>query len=435
MKWIAAAIMLMLLSLPAFSQYQPSGHMERDVRHARLVVFVHGVIGDKVSTFTSPDGVLWPTLAQGDPLFDDVDVFSYNYFTSIFEDSPSVTEIASDFADILKNDAQMQTYGSVVFVAHSLGGIVVRKLLIDHPELRPNVAATYLLGSPTLGSDFAGWIAAGVPSKTLKELAGGSDPDAMLNKLIKDWFAEGLSTIPSFCAYETEEVAPFVFPVHPKEAVGLCNRSFSPMAGMNHNDLPKPNDLGAPQHVELQHALEDVFPNEGGAIHREPVDVVIATCKPDEYGPDFRRVFAERLEKMGKSYRASKMLHDDFYPRDLGLLFGPTREAKLLAIHYSCFQDGKEDKKGNLERRDDFRDLLKALRAAGDPVKLLVYSSALDSAKCKQACFLDFAFGNSLYLPDYKVGQNLFLLPISPEREEDPDTLAQFESMVTAALK
>ena len=124
----------------------------------KAVVFVHGFAGRALQTWTQ-----FPHLLQGNPKAADYDLFFYEYdsFTA------QVGDISFAFARFLKklaaNPAVLVnrglslpqqraafTYERIVLIAHSLGAVVTRRLLLDaHTNGEPWVAKTrFVLFAP-----------------------------------------------------------------------------------------------------------------------------------------------------------------------------------------------------------------------------------------------------------------------------------------------
>ncbi|KAG4282361.1 hypothetical protein FPRO06_09034 [Fusarium proliferatum] len=134
------------------------------------IVFLHGLRGDREKTWTK-SGVVWPK----DLLPDDVPasrIFLFGYDTNITsadQSGATKTEIHSDAEDVCAKLAaerlNTQTVDRpIVFVAHSLGGLVAAQILV-HGEQKPensaessiakNIRGMVFLGTPFRGSSVA----------------------------------------------------------------------------------------------------------------------------------------------------------------------------------------------------------------------------------------------------------------------------------------
>lgn len=102
-----------------------------------MVVFVHGLGGDAIGTWTytrlfSPD-VFWPCLLRQDPEFSQSNVYVYQYPTAAFGNTPPLGRLATTLHEDLLADRVME-HQHISFVAHSLGGLVLSRMLLQLQE-------------------------------------------------------------------------------------------------------------------------------------------------------------------------------------------------------------------------------------------------------------------------------------------------------------
>ena len=116
------------------------------------MVLVHGITGDGVSSWTSRNGTYWPNLMKEDPAFDDFDIYAYEYPTGIFGECMAVSDLATDMHAHLKSDSVFEEHEKVIFVPHSMGGLVVRTFLLRYRESADKVLMIIFFGTPTAGS-------------------------------------------------------------------------------------------------------------------------------------------------------------------------------------------------------------------------------------------------------------------------------------------
>lgn len=124
-----------------------------------LVVFVHGLDGDPISTWKSNEtGFIWPENLERD--VKNIDAFSFGYPTSLCRgrDKLNIPELAQRLFFEVQDKIKIGNYKSVSFIAHSLGGLIVRELILTYDDghsLRLPVAFVILLGTPNNGSSLA----------------------------------------------------------------------------------------------------------------------------------------------------------------------------------------------------------------------------------------------------------------------------------------
>lgn len=126
------------------------------------IVFVHGVLSDNNSAwYNETSEAYWPSLIAEDPTFKDAAIFLGGYPTQIISNEFGLDAAVDTLFKHLRvfKDGHKQPvthFKRIVFIAHSLGGVVVRRMLMQHPgEFRDHEIGLVLLGSPSKGSNFA----------------------------------------------------------------------------------------------------------------------------------------------------------------------------------------------------------------------------------------------------------------------------------------
>jgi pimeloyl-ACP methyl ester carboxylesterase len=166
----------------------------------RVIVFVHGIYGDARSTWTAPNGAYFPALVAQDSSITQSNVFVAGYETKFFGQNHSIKQLGTDLFKELSTANVFADHKEVVFVCHSLGGLVIETLLIDHPEVTGQVAYLHFYGTPHQGSILASFRATFGRDPLISELKAG-DGNAYLVQLDKDWRKAGY-TIHRFCVAE-----------------------------------------------------------------------------------------------------------------------------------------------------------------------------------------------------------------------------------------
>lgn len=160
------------------------------VRHgsvaAPVVVFIHGIRSSGDSCWRHSNGAYWPDIVAKDHELLDVGVYVYTYRTGIFSGSYRLADVVDDLKERLTIDG-VTKYAKIVFVCHSMGGIVARKYLVtraaDLIDLNIQIAL-FFLASPSLGSDYADWL------KPAARLLGHSQAEALRFVRSNDWLAD-----------------------------------------------------------------------------------------------------------------------------------------------------------------------------------------------------------------------------------------------------
>lgn len=124
-----------------------------------VLVFLHGVLSDSSSCWLNKKSdVYWPDLVRLDQRTADVDIFLAGYYTAIDSGDYEISNAADEVMralrrrDSLLRDPVM-SYQNIVFVAHSLGGVVARYLIEkNREEFRDKKIGLMLYASPSYGS-------------------------------------------------------------------------------------------------------------------------------------------------------------------------------------------------------------------------------------------------------------------------------------------
>ena len=205
---LALMILSIALRSPATSAADQSHYSGHNEKKPRVIVFVHGVVGKPIETWTARNGAYWPNLIARDLDFQLSDIFVAQYRTFIAAKSlatQSIDEDASVVWEQLRNENVWGDHREVVFVCHSLGGLVVERMLILHPEIASQVPFLVSFGTPHQGSYIARLASLiGVGGSLAKSLSA-TDDNAYLIQLDSDWRNAGLATIKRFCAFEGQD--------------------------------------------------------------------------------------------------------------------------------------------------------------------------------------------------------------------------------------
>jgi len=153
---------------------------------APVVVFIHGVLSSGESCWRHESGAYWPSIIAADPEMSDLSVYVFTYRTGFFSGSYHLADAVDALKEHLALDGITGSAG-IVFVCHSMGGIVARRYLVSRAtELieRHVQVAIFLLASPSLGADYADWL------KPLAKLLGHSQGDALRFARSNIWLAD-----------------------------------------------------------------------------------------------------------------------------------------------------------------------------------------------------------------------------------------------------
>jgi pimeloyl-ACP methyl ester carboxylesterase len=232
-----------------------SGYVRQASRDS-VIVFVHGILGDAQATWTNiTTKAYWPSLMKDDPFFNNFDIYVYSYSSPFRGASYTIDELAEDIRRDLDAAQIFQKHKRVIFLCHSMGGLVVRAFLTRYQSRAPQVPMIYFFSTPTTGAQIA---SIGTLLSNNPQLRGtlpmGSAND-YLASIQKNWLAATFS-IASYCAYETQNTYG-VRVVATESATNLCNRRLDPI-NANHIDIVKPRDDKDIPYISFRGAINEL---------------------------------------------------------------------------------------------------------------------------------------------------------------------------------
>ncbi len=229
----------------------------------KLVVFIHGINGDPTETWENEDQkFFWPRELAEDPDFKHVDVLSFGY-ESECGPSLNIREIATHLYTTLDAAVAKTPYQSLSFVAHSMGGLVVREFILTHlQKLQVPLDSMVLLSTPNLGSSLANLVNAFCQSDSLMDLKDGrSGYVDSLNDRWREQFEQPNSVKPFHFAAGYELVPMFlVGRIVEKESAIAFAQQISAFK-KDHSTIAKLNGLKDPAYTWVKGRLLKTAPS------------------------------------------------------------------------------------------------------------------------------------------------------------------------------
>ncbi len=268
---VAVAIAVSIWLSGGDPPYVKAGYLDRGPHNKPVaVVFVHGIFGTKTDTWVN-GGASFPTLLAADPEFRDrIDVFLYEYFTPKFGKASSIVSLADELRGSLDDHGVFENHQRVVFLSHSMGGLVVRQFLLTKRDRLAKVPMLYFYATPTYGSDltvFANLISSNPQLRGMIPLEGND----LLQSIQSGWSGSAeANQIPSYCAYETLPVYGTLV-VSRASATALCNRELDPISS-NHLDIVKPRDRDDSRYTRFANAMRHSVPQPPAPPPDQPKD-------------------------------------------------------------------------------------------------------------------------------------------------------------------
>lgn len=232
------------------------------------IVFVHGIMSDGGSCWTNKKAkAYWPRLAANE--FADFGVYVFSYHSKAFSGRYQVTDAADALWDDLTRQGILQSR-IVVFVCHSMGGIVTRRLLVQRQGdlAGPGpVIGLFLVASPSAGSGWANFFYPVINlfrHQQARILKAGED-NQWLTTLGTDFRNLLAKPKPMIRGKElTEErmlysrFIPWLRPIVSRDEGSRYFPESRSVAGTDHSSIAKPKDANAEQHLLLKQFVEEL---------------------------------------------------------------------------------------------------------------------------------------------------------------------------------
>lgn len=285
----------------------------KNFRAKKLVVFVHGFKGDSLGSWNQEnngDFLFWPEALAKDPAFKRFDVLSFGY-ESDCSSGFNFPEIASRLSEAVDELSAAKRYESLSFVAHSLGGVVVREFILSgHEDLIRAVPVERIitLGTPNLRTSV---------KKMASFVCGkqdGKGANALLNSLNQRWLnrfeSGGKGSWSHSAGYELVPIASLGKIVEKDSAVHLALTARGFMK--NHDQIAKLNGRKDPLYLWVRRQLLNARPDSRVRNYTDGEDVrieeVIRNLQAVAQGTDKQKIL--KLVDRGDLDAALAVLHE-----------------------------------------------------------------------------------------------------------------------------
>jgi len=124
------------------------------------VVFVHGLLSSGAKCWLHSNQTYWPDLVVASKALGDPGTYVFTYQSDVFSGGYHLDDAVDALKENLRLDGVLD-HRRIVFVCHSMGGILVRRYLVRWQlEIleRGTAHGLFLVASPSLGSDYANWL-------------------------------------------------------------------------------------------------------------------------------------------------------------------------------------------------------------------------------------------------------------------------------------
>ena len=148
------------------------------------IVFVHGILSSGETCWKHKNGTYWPSLLADEEKFKAYGVYVYTYETGIFSGTYDLNNVVDDLKERIFTLDKVAESHRIVFVCHSMGGIVVRKFLVERVLnlIDKNIEiGLFLVASPSVGASYANWLT------PIAKFMGHSQADALRFSQSNSW--------------------------------------------------------------------------------------------------------------------------------------------------------------------------------------------------------------------------------------------------------
>lgn len=332
----------------------PSVFVKDDTKNHKIVIFVHGIIGDVVKTWTSGDKrkpIYFPSLLANDPQLSEYNVYSFSYYTPMLKTAPTIPQLSVQMNSelisegILARDPKgIPKYDEIIFVAHSMGNLVVREALQDKSKYE-NVRVRLLISmaAPNVGAEIANIAKHITPNNTVAEMSEYRK-NTYLQALNKTWKVDHPYTEIA-CAYEILN-----FPglgkqiVSQESATSMCTRGPDQPFTVHHSDIVKPFGVDDPIYQWVRSEILKT-PTPG-----KPFYVLMMDNSALAYDEELKKRGHSNLHEieralLGLNLRIEKSpVNPDFGVYDESKIVNDPPD--LIIIHFSSFSVRRQDFEG-----------------------------------------------------------------------------------------
>lgn len=316
-----------------------------------VVVFVHGFFSSSSACWgNKKKNTTWPGLVKIDPRTQNLAIYLGGYYTNVDSGRYAVRECSQELFDSLRRIDQYDrkpplSFAKIVFVCHSLGGIVVRYMLESFgANFQHHKIGLVLMASPSIGSDYADGlikIAKFYKNRTAHQLQMNSELLTDLDERFKDYI-ERRERDTFFGVEATEHVGPFHFrwlpgfePIVLKSSSARYFARSRTIPGTNHSTIVKPTDIDHLSHRLLVDFLtNDFFPRVGRPVVSPSENDTLASCLPlkklTSQGPLFD-IYDDTCEEFYLSRKIDEQVRLDFQHNSFWI-HGPSGSGKTSII-------------------------------------------------------------------------------------------------------
>lgn len=212
----------------------------------KAIIFLHGFSGNRDETWEK-----FPSYIG--TLVSDWDIFTLGYETSFQPDILGVWAADPDLpilAHMFRTKMSVSPfidYTKLAIVAHSMGGLIIQKAIVDDDSLRQRLEHLFMFGTPSGGLRKASWVK--FWKRQLRNMSQGSD---FIFGLRQKWNSE-IGASPNFCLQVIAGTKDQFVP--PESSLRPFDDKFCFVVPGNHLDIVNPENTDAESVAFVAHRL------------------------------------------------------------------------------------------------------------------------------------------------------------------------------------
>jgi len=241
-----------------------------------VIIFIHG-LNSSDDCWRNENGLYWFILLLIEDELAEIGIYIFSYRTGLNTGSYSLSDVVDSLREYFLLDGLINS-AAVIFVCHSMGGIVTRRFLVNQYSLLVerglNKIGLFLVASPSLGSKYANMLGllSSIMGHTQASALRFSQSNVWLNDLDKDFLnlinnknlrIKGKELIEDLPLYGKGILKKQI--VEPFSGARYFGRAFK-VPGSDHITISKPKDKYAVQHRLLVQFIKEFLLEEFGFL-------------------------------------------------------------------------------------------------------------------------------------------------------------------------
>ena len=261
----------------------------------RALIFVHGIFGDSRTTWQNKTGRSLFDLIKEDlntkgenSTFFGSDVYTFGFGSRFIGSSFTIDQAVQNLRERLAGDGILD-YEQIIFVAHSMGGLIVERFLLTYHRESQRVPLAVLYSTPHEGSELANVGQYVLQNPALVTMVFGDHNQFLVGhgSMWRNAIDQGTIRTRIRCAYETRKTGP-VMVVQANSALQFCDGNPMPV-DTDHIDIVKPVLPGEKRDEDsfllLKNALREIDKPKVAVLSGQTVDPTNTSHKQSEIEP------------------------------------------------------------------------------------------------------------------------------------------------------